>query len=929
MLHTFVCDDTDKARAMAREPFCTYLTSAYDLIKVAPAMFPAFRQPSLGDALDISFDADRFTDDDRAALMDHAFERYFETAGLFGTPHKALALVESLKAIGVTEVACLIDFGIDQDTVLENLTHLDALRRLANSGAAASGEDDLAIAEAIVQHGVTHLQVTPSAARLVVSSAGGAASLGQLRALLVGGEALPADLADTLRDCVRGRLINMYGPTETTVWSTTADIEPRAPVTIGRPIANTIIRLLDRDLQLVPIGAPGEVCIGGAGVVRGYLGRPDLTAERFITDPLDPSARLYRTGDLARYDAAGALDFIGRMDAQVKISGYRIEPGEIESALTAHAGVEAAVVMARTDQGVTSLAAYFIAAPSVAAANDDDRTKPWQTLWESAYRQSDPRETRFDTAGWTGKLTGEAIASEDMHAWLSETTARVLALNPQRVLEIGCGTGMVLFQLLDHIAHYTGIDLSAAALEKIRNTLRPDERHKVDLEQKAAHELDDLTGGPFDTILLNSVAQYFPDSAYLQRVLVSASQKLAPGGRIFIGDVRWLEALGAFHTLALLQQSPPDTSAPAARVQLETRLAQEPELVLSPDFFHALDGILARLTKVETPLKTHDGALELTAFRFDAVLHFDDVMAQSPHAGLQRCDAPDISSLRAALNAGPAALLAEGLPNSRLTAALGAQRALQSGSMRDLHAVAVALSDVEAGIDPAALLNLHPDYTASLLAAASGEPGQCDVLFVRKDAPPGAGYLPRRPRPGAARANTPYRAAPSHAALIEALRAHLMRTLPAYMIPSAIVMMNAFPLTPNGKIDRKALPAPQARAPEPARTYTGASNGTQAAIAQVWQSLLGLRQVSVRDNIFDMGANSLLTVQAGQRLSSHFGRKISLVSLFRYPTIESLAAFLDAGNAPAEALQPEPDARAARQQSAIDKRRQLRKAAET
>jgi hypothetical protein len=185
-------------------------------------------------------------------------------------------------------------------------------------------------------------------------------SLRRLETFMVGGEALPLALAQKLKKVVSGPVINMYGPTETTVWSTTYPVESRAEaISIGRPIANTQIYIVDRNAPSVPVptGVAGELLIGGDGVVRGYLNRPQLTAERFIENPF-AAGRVYRTGDLVRYRADGQLEFLGRMDHQIKIRGYRIELGEIETLLEEHADVRQAVVMARGDE---QLAAYLIA----------------------------------------------------------------------------------------------------------------------------------------------------------------------------------------------------------------------------------------------------------------------------------------------------------------------------------------------------------------------------------------------------------------------------------------------------------------------------------------------------------------------------------------------------------------------------------------
>ncbi|HEX4494597.1 MAG TPA: amino acid adenylation domain-containing protein [Thermoanaerobaculia bacterium] len=206
--------------------------------------------------------------------------------------------------------------------------------------------------------GITVLQATPATWRLLLEA--GWPGDGKLKALC-GGEAMAPALAASLRRRV-GSLWNVYGPTETTVWSTAEEIRDGGPISIGRPIANTGAYVLDSRGNPVPVGAAGELLLGGAGLARGYLGRPELTADRFVPDPFGPpGSRLYRTGDLARYRVDGRLDCLGRIDHQVKIRGFRIELGEIEAALGRHPQVEAAVVVVREDGGDRRLVAYLVA----------------------------------------------------------------------------------------------------------------------------------------------------------------------------------------------------------------------------------------------------------------------------------------------------------------------------------------------------------------------------------------------------------------------------------------------------------------------------------------------------------------------------------------------------------------------------------------
>ncbi len=222
---------------------------------------------------------------------------------------------------------------------------------------ASDGEKLIALLRA---SGATVLQATPATWRLLIQS-GWTGNAG-LKALC-GGEALPPELAEELRPLC-GELWNMYGPTETTIWSTTGRVELGAPLTVGKPIGNTQVHVLDDRLHRVPVGVTGELYIGGDGLARGYSARPALTAERFVPDPFrdSPGARMYRTGDLARYRTDGTLEILGRVDHQVKLRGFRIELGEIEVSLARHDAVDETVVVAREDApGDKRLVAYVVA----------------------------------------------------------------------------------------------------------------------------------------------------------------------------------------------------------------------------------------------------------------------------------------------------------------------------------------------------------------------------------------------------------------------------------------------------------------------------------------------------------------------------------------------------------------------------------------
>ncbi|HEX5760995.1 MAG TPA: amino acid adenylation domain-containing protein [Thermoanaerobaculia bacterium] len=225
---------------------------------------------------------------------------------------------------------------------------------LASRETAADGR---LLAQELARSGADVLQATPAAWRMLLD-AGWTGDL-RLRALC-GGEALPEELAEKLRPRV-GALWNLYGPTETTIWSSVVEVRKGEPVRVGPPLANTSFYVVDRDLQPVPLGVPGELLIGGEGVARGYLRRPDLTAERFVPDAFGGvGGCLYRTGDLVRWRSGGGLEFLGRLDHQVKVRGFRIELGEVEAALAMQPAVERAVVVARGDAAEKRLVAYVV-----------------------------------------------------------------------------------------------------------------------------------------------------------------------------------------------------------------------------------------------------------------------------------------------------------------------------------------------------------------------------------------------------------------------------------------------------------------------------------------------------------------------------------------------------------------------------------------
>jgi amino acid adenylation domain-containing protein len=753
-----------------------------------------------------------------------------------------------------------------------------------------------------------------------------------LRTLLVGGDRLrhrPASAAF--------ELINNYGPTENTVVATSGRIGSEdAVLHIGRPIGNAQIYILDAHREPVPIGVPGELYIGGAGVARGYLNRPELTAERFIANPFGPlGTRMYRTGDLVRWRRDGNLEFLGRIDSQVKVRGYRIELGEIESQLLQHPQVREAVVLAREDgeAGEKRLVGYVVAERSRAkalplaaggnGANGADANssagagvsaeaaelaqasaevvEQWTRLYEETYAAG-AQGPSF--VGWMSSYTGEPIPEGQMQEWLESAVARIRALRPKRLLEIGCGVGLLVQHLAPECERYVGSDISSAALEGLRKWMsgRPDLAH-VELLHRTATELHDLPAGAFDTVVLNSVVQYFPDIDYLLAVLQGAVRLLAPGGRIYLGDVRHLPSLPLFHSAVQLAKAGATVSVGQLRKRIARAVAQEKELVIDPAFFQALPGRIPGIGAAKVHLKRGRAPNELTRYRYEVVLQVGEPGGTHP--------VYETIPWQSAIGSAEAlqAALAErrwrmvrltGVPNARLAKEAAAERLIASSEERlEAGALRRQLNEQTAeGIDPEDLSQWTEThgYEATVSWSAEGPPECFDAELVERARAHEVSHE-AAPSPDPAKswhtyANDPLES-PFRQQLIPQLREYLKARLPEYMIPSAWLVLKHLPLTSHGKVDRRALPAPQSR-PEEMGEYLAPRTPLEKALAEIWAQVLRVDQVGVHDNFFELGGHSLLATQVVVRLQAALSIDVSTRLLFEHPTVAQLAVRVEA-----------------------------------
>ena len=758
----------------------------------------------------------------------------------------------------------------------------------------------------LVAEKVSVLSQTPSAVG-VLSPEG----LGSV-ALVVAGEACPVDVVDRWAP---GRvMLNAYGPTETTVYvSISAPLAAGSGVVpIGAPVSGAALFVLDGWLRAVPVGVVGELYVAGAGVGVGYWRRAGLTGARFVACPFGGfGVRMYRTGDLVCWGADGQLRYVGRADEQVKIRGYRIELGEIETVLAAHPRVAQAAVIAHTAtpspvEGVSDklLAGYVVLDQEMMLVREPEReaglVEQWQRVWGGLYSRltfeaAAPAVLGEDFGGWNSSYTGAPIPLEEMREWRAAAVERIRGLGAARVLEIGVGSGLLLARLAPDCVEYWGTDFSGATIQRLQAAVAAQSwGDRVRLRVQPADVADGLPRGHFDVVVLNSVVQYFPSAGYLLDVLAVAMRLLAPGGAVFIGDVRNLSLLAAFTTGVLCADTTggEDTAA-VARERVRREMLAEQELLVAPEFFAGLPQHLPDIAAVEVQLKRMGAVNELSGYRYEVVLRKAPVSVRSlahlPSEPWQRFGT--LARLGEYLQSQHLMeLRVTGVPHGGIGPDVALARALAQAGDR------VPVSELRAGISaPDAVLPQQCHLLGQELGYAtavtwSPTAGLVDLIYARATEPPDDCplpalsdlYLPTTQVGSLAG----YVNDPSTIERVAELRGFVAGQLPEYMAPAAIMVVDALPLTVNGKLDRRALPAPEFIS---AVAYRAPRDRQEQVLAALFGEVLGVTRVGIDESFFDLGGHSLSAMRVIAAINTSLDAHLAVRTLFHAPSVRSLS----------------------------------------
>ncbi|HWX42374.1 MAG TPA: methyltransferase, partial [Blastocatellia bacterium] len=507
----------------------------------------------------------------------------------------------------------------------------------------------------------------------------------------------------------------------------------------------------------------------------------------------------------------------------------------------------------------------------------------------------------FNLAGWNESYTGAPFSEEEMREWVDHTIGRILALGPRRVLEIGCGTGLLLLQIAPHVEYYCGTDLSREALACIEAQIAGADTHlPIELLHRQADDFNGVEPRSFDLVVLNSVVQYFPSIDYLLRIIEQAARSVKTGGHIFVGDVRSLPLLEAFHASVQLHQAQPWLNKAQLRTRVQKRLSMEQELAIAPRFFLSLSERVSEIAGARCSLKRGTHPNELNSFRYDVVIEIGGQTASSegPIWIDWQTEGLTLDSLEALLNAEQQETVAiKSVPNARVREHVRALELLESAdgseTARDIRE-ALARAESNQGIDPEAVGCLAESlgYQADIGWTGDDREGLFEAIFTKPGREiPGLSAPRATAAPPLGRcANHPVQEMLSRK-LIPELREHARASLPSHMVPATFVTMPELPMTPNGKVDRRSLPAPELGRPEMEQAYVGPRTEPERIIAEIWEEFLGVAPVGVHDNFFELGGDSLLSIQVTAKAIER-GLPLTSKQLFEHQTIAKLAALL-------------------------------------
>lgn len=723
--------------------------------------------------------------------------------------------------------------------------------------------------------------------------------LPMLRNVLLGGGFMNLSLYKRIKAIAKNvSLYNVGGPTETTIWNimhkvTDVDIE-NGLIPYGRPIWNTQYHILDENLEYVPINKVGMIYNSGIGVAKGYIDN-ELTEKQFIFHK-KIKARLYRTGDLGRYNENGEIEIVGRNDLQVKINGKRIELEEIEFHIKKNSRVKEAAVVCTKDK---KLYAFL-------AIDKKEMEKPnfWKDIFNSAYQDKVVKNTFFDFSGWKSSYTGKQIPNKEMMEWLNNTSRRILELHPSNVLEIGCGTGLIMYKIISQIQSYIGIDLSEIAIEELKNNIKSNKKlkEKAKVFQGSAEHLEKFKGKKFDTIIINSVIMFFDSEEYLTNVINECLELLTENGCLFIGDIIDYNLLKMFRTSINFFKTV-NGNAGELRELIRQDCIRVKDLLVAPQYFEKLLEINCNISGIEMHLKDMHSINEISKFRYDVIIHKSLQNDLKRESKVERLDFETINTKENGLNdvfqKGMNSFVIHNIPN-KLTSCDACLLQLLENAERQKNILEIKDEMKvyqDGGILPYELYQYGKKYNYK--CAVKNSDMQHMEAYYSKKLPFNVNISDDKKNHVV---NKPYRL-DDNTIFIKELKSELMKELPEYMIPPYVEILETLPLLSNGKVDRRTLEklANEKFEYSESEVLDFAFNRD---CKHLWSQILNVSYPpDLEESFWQLGGHSLLALQFLNAIKERYQCHINLTDFFRNPTLKYILERIENQSSPFKNLQ--------------------------
>ena len=678
-------------------------------------------------------------------------------------------------------------------------------------------------------------------------------NLNTLHTIIIGGEKPNIKIIDQLID--NGKtVIQEYGLTETAITSSYKKLNKNDI----KPIQNTEFYVLDENRNPVQ---EGELYIAGLGVGRGYVNYNSINfMPNWHKD--SPYKTLYKTGDFVKRLQNGDFEYLSRQDMQIKINGHRIELEEIEIVLLSHKNTKECAVVVNQD----TILAYIVR--DVSENNEKNTINNWMSISQIDYANLNLENYKFNINGWISSYTGLAIPSEEMQEWIDNTIDKILKLKPQNILEIGSGSGLIVFNILENCKHYYATDFSQYAIDYTNKIVeRYGFSNKISTYCSTADEIPYSKIKKYDLVVINSVIQYFPNLDYLENVINKAINGIERDGKIFIGDVRDYRLLHCFHSSVQNYRNTKPTKA-----DIEYFASRESELLVSPEYFLYLQNINTRISHIEITPKLGIANNEMNKYRYDVVLFVgktnNNQMIMIHEDQFLKLDLDIVATSKEDI-------ICIKYPNKRIVNEYLEYCAIYEENYDISNEIILSISDI---------INLanNNGYKVRFYLDIKNDL-YFNIIFYKQNNPTIL-YKVTEHNHKNNLANYPL----DNGGYLEDdidFKNFLSTKLPNYMVPQQYFFIENLPMTANGKIDRKSLINNYFI--EKDISFIVPSNDIEVQISQIWSDILGLpvKEISTEREFFDLGGNSLTAIKLVNKINKEIGANINITDIFRYNTI--------------------------------------------